>query len=86
MATTESTDRTTEPLRTQLLDSFESSAFPVCRPNDLLPVIANASAVVLADGTEVGALELVLRCGRQFSFPYLTREELVDDLVRAFGH
>lgn len=85
MATTASTDRATDPLRTQLLDSFESSSFPVRQPNDLLPVIANASPVYVVDGRELVGLELALRCGRHLSFPYETREELVDDLVLAFG-
>jgi hypothetical protein len=76
-------DRTTEPLRAQLVEAFETTTFPVRRPTALLSAMANGRGVFVVDDVELVALELALTCGESLSFPYETVDDIVDDIVAA---
>jgi hypothetical protein len=83
MPTSTSIDRTPDPLRTQLVETFETATFPLRRPVDLLPVLATGRGVFVDDDVELVALELALACGDQLSFPYESATELADDVASA---
>jgi hypothetical protein len=83
MSSPEPSDPTFEPLRAQLLETFEAARFPVRGPADFRAVMSAGRSVFVVDGVELVALELSVTWEDQLSFPYTSADELVEDVTTA---
>jgi hypothetical protein len=76
-------DPTAEPLRTQLIETFEAAEFPIRGPGDFRTAMAAGRSVFVVDGIELVVLELSITWEDQLSFPYEDPDELVGDVTAA---